>query len=124
MDLVRDLLDQRVVDRKQRPIGRVDGLVLELRDNRPPRVAAIEVGLVTAARRLHPRLGRWVRAFGIRWSPVPLTPVRLPLRLVRDIGVDIELDVDAAADPKLLRLEKWLSRCLVHRFPGGKPEKA
>jgi hypothetical protein len=121
MDLVRDLLDQLLLDRKQRAIGRVDGIVLEVRDDRPPRVLAMEVGLVTAARRLHPALGRWIRALAIRWSPVPLTPVRVSPHLFRDIGVDVELDVDAHADPKLLRFEKWLSRRVVHRLPGGKP---
>jgi hypothetical protein len=119
MDLARDLLDKLVVDRQDRPIGRVDGLVLEVRANRPPRVAAMEVGLVTAARRLHPRLGRWVRALAVRWSPVPMTPVRLSPLLFRDIGVDIELDVDAKHDRKLLRLEKWLQHHIIERLPGG-----
>jgi hypothetical protein len=121
MDLARDLLDKLLVDRNQRPIGRVDGLLLELRPNGPPRVAAMEVGVVTAARRLHPALGRWVRALAIRWSPVPMNPVRLSLQLFRDIGVDVELDIDAAKDPKLLRLEKWLKRHIVSRLPGAGP---
>ena len=48
-----------------------------------------------------------------------LRPVRISPRTMRDIGVDIELDVDAAADPKMLRFEKWLSRHVVARIPGG-----
>jgi hypothetical protein len=120
MDLARDLLDKLLVDRNQRPLGRVDGVVLELRSSGAPRVAAMEVGLVTAARRLHPALGRWVRALAIRWSPVPMTPVRLSPVRFRDIGVDIELDVDASADPKLLRFEKWLKRRVVCHLPGGR----
>ena len=56
MDLARDLLDKLLVDRNQRPLGRVEGIVLELRADRPAAGrAAMEVGLVTAARRLHPR---------------------------------------------------------------------
>jgi hypothetical protein len=121
MDLARDLLDKLLVDRNQRPLGRVDGLVLELRGNGPPRVAAMEVGLVTAAGRLHPALGRWIRALAIRWSPVPMTPVRLSPLLFRDLGVDVELDLDATKDPKLLRFEKWLKRQVVCRIPGGRP---
>jgi hypothetical protein len=121
MDLARDLLDKLLVDRNQRPLGRVDGVILALRPNGPPRVAAMEVGVVTAARRLHPALGRWVRALAIRWSPVPMTPVRLSPQLFRDIGVDVELDVDAASDPKLLRFEKWLRRHVVSRLPGARP---
>jgi hypothetical protein len=119
MDLARDLLDMRLVDRRQRSIGRVDGVRLEMRPGSPPRVAAIEIGLVTAAHRVHPRIGRWIRLLARRWSPVPLRPVRLPLELFRDVGVDIELDVDASTDRRLLRLEKWLRRHVIARVPGG-----
>ncbi len=121
MDLARDLLDKLLVDRSKRPLGRVEGIVLELRADCPPRVVAMETGLATAAARLHPVLGRWVRALAMRWSPVPMTPVRFSPALFRDIGVDIELDVDAEADPKLLRFEKWLKRRIVCRLPGGRP---
>jgi len=62
MDLVRDVLDKRVVDRNGREMGRVDRIVLELRDGQPPRVAAFEIGPSALATRVHPRLGRWVEA--------------------------------------------------------------
>jgi hypothetical protein len=117
--LVRDLLDAQLVDRNERMIGRVDGVVLELRSGGPPRVAAMEVGPITLARRLHPRLARWLRALAIRVLPVSVRSMRLPLTLCRDIGVDIELDVDAQDDRRLLRLERWLSRHIVERLPGG-----
>jgi hypothetical protein len=119
MDLVRDLLDIRLMDRRQRSIGRVDGVRLELRPGAAPRVAAMEIGVATAAHRVHPRIGRWVRQLARRWSPVPLGPVRLPLTLMRDVGVDVELDVDAESDRRLLRLEKWLRRHVIARIPGG-----
>jgi len=121
VDLVRDILDARLVDQNGRNIGRVDGILLELRRATPPRVAALEVGASTLARRLHPRLARWFRALALRLSPVPLTPVRIPPHALRDVGDDIELDVDAADDRKLLRLEKWISRRIVSRLPGGSP---
>ena len=120
MDLVRDILDAQLVDRNGRNIGRADGIVIEIRQRRPPRVVAIESGVTTLARRIHPRLARWVRAFGARVSPVPIKSVAISPDTFRDIGVDIELDVDADADPKLLRIEKWLSRHVISRLPGGK----
>jgi hypothetical protein len=120
LDLVRDLLDAGLVDRSGRRIGRVDGVILQLRPGRPPRVAAMEVGAVTLARRLHPRLGRWLRAFAIRRLPVSWRPVRLPVTLVRHLGVHVALDLDANADRRLLRLERWLSRHIVQRLPGGR----
>jgi hypothetical protein len=117
MDLVRDILDSQLVDRNGRNIGRVDGILLELRHTRPPRVAALEVGAVTLARRIHPRLARWFRAVMAKVAPVRVTPVRIPPHAFRDIGADIELDVDA--DTKLLRIENWVRRHIVARLPGG-----
>jgi len=40
------------------------------------------------------------------------------LALVRN-GDEIELNVDAERDARLLRFEKWLSRVIVRRLPGG-----
>ena len=47
MHLVRDLLDNQVCDARNRKMGKVDGIVLVLRQGRPPRVAAIELGMST-----------------------------------------------------------------------------
>ncbi len=120
MDLVRDLLDAQLVDRNGRNIGRIDGIVLEVRAKSAPRVAALETGVIVVARRLHPAIARWLRRLFIAISPVPLRPMRIPPHRIRDIGVDIELDVDANADPQFLRLEKWLRRHVVEKLPGGR----
>jgi sporulation protein YlmC with PRC-barrel domain len=37
MDLVRDLLDKKVVDRNGREMGRVDGIVISIRAGAAPR---------------------------------------------------------------------------------------
>ena len=120
MDLVRDILDAQLVDKNGRNIGRADGIVIEIRQRRPPRVAAIASGATILARRIHPRFARWLRALAARFSPVPVRPIRISPDRLRDIGVDVELDVDADRDPKLLRVEKWLSRHVISRLPGGK----
>jgi len=120
--LVRDLLDAQLLDGDERRLGRVDNVLLELREGRPPRVAAMEVGAVTLARRINPTLGRWVRRAAIRWLPVSLRPVRLPLTALRDVGVDLEIDVDEATRRRLLRVEDWLRRRAVRPLPGGKEE--
>jgi len=119
MDLVRDLMDQQLVDREGRNIGRVDDLIVEIRDGAPPRVVAMEIGSVTLARRIHPRLARWWRRFGLRWLPVSIRAVRIPLHTIRDMGIDVELDVDADEDRQLLRGEKWLVRHVLSHLPGG-----
>ena len=116
MDLVRDLLDRQLLDRNGRNIGRVDGVLLTMRPHRPPEVAAVELGISTLARRVHPRLesvaARVARMLGA-------DAVRLPLTSFRDVGVDIELDVDGERDARLMRFEKWLSRVVMRRLPGG-----
>src|SRR2546421_630959 len=89
MDLVRDILDAQLVDQNGRNIGRVDGIVLELRRHRPPRFAAMEIGALTLARRIHPRLAWWLRAIALKVSPVPMKPIRVLPQTFRDIGVDI-----------------------------------
>jgi hypothetical protein len=45
----------------------VDGVILELREGAPPRIAAIEIGPVAVARRMHPRLRRLAPALAA-WS--------------------------------------------------------
>lgn len=120
MHLVRDVLDAQLVDRDGQGLGRVDGILLRLRDGAPPRFVAMEVGAVTLARRVHPRVARAVRML-IRWlAPIRVRTTRYSPQLIRDIGVDIEVDVTASEDPRLLRVEKWLSRHIVSRIPGGR----
>jgi hypothetical protein len=117
IDLVHDLLDIQLKDRNGRRIGRVDGVVLEVRDSGPPRVLAMEVGALALARRIHPKLARLLRVLAVRFLPVSLRSTYFPLTLFRDVGVDVELDVDAMRDRRLLRLEKWLIRHVVRRIP-------
>jgi hypothetical protein len=116
MSLARDLLDAQLVDRNQRRIGRVDGVIIEIRAGVPPRVAAMEVGFLTAARRIHRRLPRILRRI-LKRLPVAPATVRLPLTLCREVGVNIALDLDASEDRRLLRVERWLRRHVVARIP-------
>ena len=37
MDLIRDCLDEQLLDRQKRPMGRVDGIILVLEPGRQPR---------------------------------------------------------------------------------------
>lgn len=115
MNLIRDVLDNQLVDRGQRKMGKVDGVVLEVRDGRPPRVAYIEQGVSVLARRFGPRLGDWLR----RWRrDTREDPFRIPWSDVRDVGIDVEIDTDAEALPTLA-WEQWLRRHIIGRIPGG-----
>ncbi|ACC85470.1 hypothetical protein [Nostoc punctiforme] len=68
MNIIRDVLDNQLVDSDQHKLGKVDGIVIELRDGEPPRLSYIETGMTTLARRIHPRLGRWVAAIQSSWG--------------------------------------------------------
>ena len=110
MDLIRKVLDIELVDRNQRRLGKVDGLVMELREGKPPVLLYMESGWAAKARRLHPRLARWAR----RWAGAPY---RIPWTAVRDVGVDLEIALEARETP-LLRTENRLRRWLT-RIPGA-----
>jgi hypothetical protein len=108
MHLIRDVLDNRLLDRHDRPMGRVDGLILRLTDpHAQPELVQIHTGLPTLASRLHPRLGRLLRTLAYRLHrPRPTgsphvhagflsSPTRIPWSRVRDVGIDVRLDLDA-----------------------------
>lgn len=117
MNLVHDVLDRVVVDRNACHLGRVDGLVLELRDGAPPRVAFVEIGGETAARRLAGWLGRAARALGRLTGSATAGPTRIPWRVVTVVGKNVELDVEAE-ETTALSLELWLRDRVVAKVPG------
>jgi hypothetical protein len=119
LELARDVLDKQVVDRDEIKMGRIDGLVLELRDGRPPRIDSIEMGGVVLAARIHPRLARWVdgwrRHFGIRKTAV----YRVPWSAVQEItSYHIKLDV-AACDTPTFDWERWLQDHIIAHIPAA-----
>ena len=119
MDLARDLLDVQLIDPRQRPIGRVDGILLAVRPGQAPAVVALEVGAMTVLRRVHRPLARWVHGIVLRWLGVSWRPTRIRLEHWGRVGVDIEIAVGERAEQRLLRFERWLSTRIVRRLPGG-----
>lgn len=122
MDIIRDVLDNQLVDRHQRKIGRVDGIVAELRDGQPPRLAYLEVGFPVLARRLHPRLERWIVAIQSRWGAKQQTPFQIPWSKILDVGIDVDVDL-SAEDTPLIAYEKWLEEHVIGRIPGAGNDK-
>ena len=105
-DLIRDVLDKQLVDIHKTQMGRVDGIVLELRDGEPPRVDHFEVGFAVLADRLH--------------LPSEATRVSFPWDNVREVTQHhIVLDVEAERTPAF-DWELWLRKHIVSRLPGGK----
>jgi sporulation protein YlmC with PRC-barrel domain len=118
MDLIRDVLDNQIVDRHQRKMGKVDGIVVELRDNAPPRLAYIEIGMPTLARRIHPKLQQWTIALQTKWGAKLTKPYRIDWSKIRDVGIDVEVDVKAETTPAL-GYEQWLRDHLIGKIPGA-----
>lgn len=117
--LIRDVLDKLLVDCDGVPLGRVDGIVLVIggKDSRP-RVAQIESGLATLARRLNARFARalhWcVRTAGLRWR----RPIRISWSEIELLGKELKLDV-SAKNSRLLARERWLRDHIIRRIPGN-----
>ncbi|MER9648050.1 hypothetical protein [Mesorhizobium sp. M0199] len=119
MDLLRDILDKQVVDREQVKIGKVDGLVAELRPGKPPEIVAVELGSITLARRLGQRPGRWMARLAARLGGRRhAEPHRIAWNKVRDIGVDIEFDIDVR-ETAIFDWQDWLRDHVIGRIPGA-----
>lgn len=116
--LIRDVLDNQLVDREKRRMGKADGIVLVLRKDKPPRLAYIETGMSTLMYRLSARLGKFVERAGQRWGMRKGKPYRLVWTKVRHVGIDVEVDVDADETP-VMAWEKWLAKNVVGRIPGS-----
>jgi hypothetical protein len=112
MDLVRDLLDKRVVDRNGREIGRVDSIILHVGDGEPPRVAALELGAAVLAHRVSPILGRWVAALEHAFGVDAGRPLRVLFRDVLGVHDHVKVDLvfgETAAATVERRLRRWVS---------------
>ncbi len=118
LHVIRDVLDDQVIDHEKRKIGKVDGVIMILRKDSPPRLAYIEMGMSTLAHRLHPRLGRWVEALGRKWGVRHGKPFRIPWLKVRPLDIDVMVDLNADETP-LLDWEKWLDKHIIERMPGA-----
>src|SRR5437764_15203506 len=99
MDLVRDVLDKQLKDRNGRNIGKIDGIIVTLRGDRPPRVAAIELGSVVLARRVGPRMMHWMKKLRGKWGPKTDETYRIPWSKVKNVGMDVEVDLYAETTP-------------------------
>lgn len=118
LDLIRDILDKQLLDREGRAMGRVDGLVLRLREGRPPRVARMESGAGVLASRVSPRLGRLVARHLRKTRAGAREPVSLGLDKIVRRGRDLHVDADAE-ECGAYAWEDWVRAVVVGRIPGA-----
>ena len=117
LHLARDLEDKRVVDRNGREMGRVDRVVLAQPRDGMARVIAIEIGPAALGARLHPVVGRIVRALEYVCRLEEGRPVHVPVERIEGVGDTVRLDL-AAGETAALAVEQRL-RAFVRRFPGA-----
>lgn len=118
MLLVRDVLDQPIVGPDEHPCGTVDGIVLQLADDGTLRVAAIEQGAVTLARRLGDTFGRMVQAIATRFGPRNGEVVRIPFAHVWGVGARVLIAGGVDRD-KLVAVESWARDNVIAHIPGA-----
>ena len=122
MDLVRDVLDKKLLDREDCPMGRVDGLVMQFGEHTQPRITHIEIGGQTLWTRLNPLLARVAATLARKWGPKRTAPVRVPWSRVLTAGKEIKLDVEAK-ETGAIAWEIWIARHIIERIPGGGHEE-
>jgi hypothetical protein len=114
--LVRELLDNQLVDTDKRNLGKIDGIAVHVAQGNQPRVTHLESGALILARRLGPRWERFVafmtRHFGVRKNPV----FRVPWSKVTKTGIDIYIDIDGVKSDAFA-WEHWLDDHLIGRLP-------
>src|ERR1051325_8448708 len=99
MQLDDEILDKQLCDVRDRNAGRVDGIVLELREGKPPRVAYIEVSPITLLERFNRRFARWYARFDRRLGPGRGVPCRIPWTRLEREGQTLRMDIDMEATP-------------------------
>lgn len=117
MHLIRDVLDQQIIDREGHKAGRVDGIALEIRPDGPPRVAYLDVGMDVLARRFSTRLERLVHEIDRRFQR-DRKPSHKPWHKVDRIGILAILDIDCS-EYSSFYLEKWLRDNVITKIPGN-----
>src|SRR3954466_5407599 len=97
MHLVREVLDKKIVDRDEKKMGRVDGILLRVRDGAPPVVESLELGWVTVAARIHPVVATLVAAAHRRFSVRRSARYHVSWTRVSDVNAH-RVKVDVAVD--------------------------
>jgi hypothetical protein len=123
IQLIAEILDEQLKDVHGVNSGRVDGIVLELRDDKPPKVSYIEVSPITLFGRFSMRFAHWYARIDRKFGEGRGVPFRIPFSRVSREGPTLALDFDAQKTP-IGALENWLREHIVRRLPFGGRKKS
>ena len=117
MHVVRDVLDQSVIDRNGREMGRVDGILIEQKPNEPAQLTAILIGPAALGDRLHPAVGRAVRRIEKSFGLDEDRPARVAFADIDEIETKIRLRL-TISETAVAAVEQYLRSWLL-RLPGS-----
>lgn len=118
IQIIRDVLDKKLLDRDGHRMGRVDGLVMRVPDHGQPRVTHIAIGGAVLASRVGSRTAVVTRWIATRWGPKRLAPIRIPWSAVMTAGRDIRVDADCE-ESGARAWELWAEKHIIDRIPGA-----
>jgi hypothetical protein len=115
------LLDQQVVDAEDRPVGRVDDLVIQPGEpGQQPVVTELLIGAQALGERLGGVSGHLMARVAHRLSDDPGGgPTAVPVDLVGDHTDLVHLIRPLRDLPDLAGLERWLAARLIEPLPGA-----
>jgi sporulation protein YlmC with PRC-barrel domain len=122
VNLVRDVLDKKLIDREECEMGRVSGLLMHVGETSQPRITHILIGGPTLWSRIHPVFGRMSAALAKLWGRSRTGAVRIPWSRVETVGREVKLDVEAK-ETGALDWEIWFAKHVIERIPGGGSEE-
>ncbi len=118
MDLVRDVLDKRLLDRDDTIIGRVDGLIIEVRGDSQPRVTHLSIGGPAVFARIGKRAASLAKLLGGHWGPKRGAPVRIAWSDIDHFGRDVKLTI-SCDETEAMAWEDWIGEHIISKIPGG-----
>jgi hypothetical protein len=119
LQLAKQLLDQQIVDRDGRLVGRVDDITFAVDADGVPYVDCLLSGQTVLGQRLDGRIGRLLVAVAERFAEdVPVAPRRIPLTQVAQLDSAVRLRCRVADLPPP-PMETWLRRHIIDRIPGA-----
>src|SRR5690349_9183992 len=111
MDVAHDVLDKHILDRNGHELGRVDGIVLEIGAEGPPKLSEVLIGASALGHRVSPTVGRWVHALEHALGIGNLRPICLDFARIEEIDDKIKIDLPAGettADIVEQGIRTWL----------------
>ena len=111
MHVVHDVLDKQIVDRNGREMGRVDGIVLDVRGSEPPLLSQVLIGASVLGARVNVGLGRWVHGLEHGLGLGDERPIAIDFAHVDEVGEKVKLDLavgETGADTFEQRVRSWI----------------